>query len=144
MLKSDYFILTNFAKAPIAYSDLQQYILDWPAGVGVKEAVKFFDEKSKSGKIFVSTEGTFGLMPYGLEIYLFKNKNVEIKGFWPVEDLPPKEATDASKTMPVYFLFYQPCAQCKVPGDAPQSWPVKKELSFPRINGGSLTVYSLR
>ncbi|HZQ29625.1 MAG TPA: glycosyltransferase family 39 protein [Patescibacteria group bacterium] len=144
MLKSDYFILTDFAKAPIAYSDLQQYILDWPAGVGVKEAVKFFDEKSKSGKIFVATEGTFGLMPYGLEIYLFKNKNVEIKGVWPIEDLPPKEATDASKTKQVYFLFYQPCTQCKMPGDAPQSWPVKKELSFPRVNAGSLTIYSLR
>lgn len=144
MLRSDYFILTNFAKAPIAYSDLQQYILDWPAGVGVKEAVKFFDEKSKNGKIFIGTEGTFGLMPYGLEIYLFKNKNVEIKGFWPISDFVPKEAIDASKTKPVYLLFYQPCTQCKTPGDAPESWPVKKELSFPRINGGSLSVYSLK
>lgn len=144
MLKSDFFILKNFAKAPIAYSDLQQYILDWPAGVGVKEAVNFLNKESQKGKIYVGTEGTFGLMPYGLEIYLVKNPNIEIKGFWPVPDLPPKDALDALKTMPVYFLFYQPCTQCKAPGDAPVAWPVRKELSFPRINGGSLSVYKLQ
>ena len=65
---------------------------------------------------FIGTEGTFGLMPYALEIYLVDNKNVTIKGFWPISDVLPKELKDASKQMPTYVLFYQS-------EEAPISWP---------------------
>lgn len=140
MFRSDFYILTDFAKAPIPRSDLDQYILSWPAGVGVKEAVAFFKKESKNHKIFIGTEGTFGLMPYGLEIYLYNNPNVKIKGFWPISDTLPKEAAAAAKEMPSYFLFYQSCTQCQWIGIAPISWPLKKELQIPK-SVGELTVY---
>lgn len=123
-LRSDYFILADFTNAPIPRSDSEQYIKDWPAGGGVKEAVAFFREKAKKGKIYIGTQGTFGLMPYALEIYLIDNPNIKIVGFWPIGDIPPKELLNASRKMPTYVVFYQPCDSCEKVGLAPKYWPL--------------------
>lgn len=124
MLYADFFILTNFDKAPIPDSDLNQYVNDWPAGGGLKESVSFFREQAQHQKIYIGTEGTFGLLPYGLEIYLKNNPNIEIHGFWPVHSTPPQEVIQASKKMPTYFVFYQPCLDCSFSGNAPTTWSV--------------------
>ena len=42
----------------------------------IKSEVAFLKEKAKNEKIYVATEGTFGLMPYALELYLHDNPNV--------------------------------------------------------------------
>jgi len=97
----------NPANAAIADMDRNQYINGWAAGWGVKESVSFFTKEAQKQKIFVATEGTFGLMPETMEIYLIGNKNITIKGFWPI-DIFPKEVIDISKKMPTYLIFYQP------------------------------------
>ncbi len=94
--------------APIARSDSRQYINSWSAGWGVKESIEFFKKEGKDKKIFIATEGTFGLMPLSLELYLIDNKNITIKGYWPVEHQLPEEVIDYSKKMPSFFVFYQP------------------------------------
>lgn len=142
---ADYFIINDFAHAPIPQSDLNQYVNDWPAGGGVREAVTFFNEKAKTGKIFIGTEGTFGLMPYAFEIYLVGNPNIKIDGFWPVKDFPSKDLVDASKKEPTYVVFYQPCSSCKSNGEAPVTWPVKQVASYRKgISNNFLTIYQLR
>lgn len=104
-------VCLNFAidpvNAKIADADHNQYTNSWAAGWGVKESVEFFKKESKNRKIFVATEGTFGLMPESLEIYLVENKNIKIKGYWPV-DIFPDEVFEYSNKMPTYFVFYQP------------------------------------
>jgi 4-amino-4-deoxy-L-arabinose transferase-like glycosyltransferase len=97
----------NPLKAPIADADHGQYTNSWAAGWGVKESIAFFKEKSVNQKIFVATEGSFGLMPEAMEIYLIKNKNITIKGYWPVDSFP-KEVLNFANKMPAYFIFYQP------------------------------------
>lgn len=136
---ADLLIITNFAKAPIPLSDKNQYFMQWPAGVGVKESIAILKNESKNKKIYVGTEGTFGLMPYGLEIYLANNPNVTIFGIWPIKDTPPQELVDASKKMPTYVLFYQPCPGCKNIGEAPPTWKVKKIYQVERVEKGSYT-----
>lgn len=121
-LWADYKILTDFATAPLPAQDLRQYNNDWPAGGGVKEAVEFFRRESERGKIFIATQGTFGLMPYAFEIYLVNNPNIEIKGYWPITENIPAEVVGKSKKMPTYFVFYQPCEICKEIGIAPSAW----------------------
>jgi hypothetical protein len=105
------FISAQFAyspeKAQIADMDRNQYINGWAAGWGVKESVIFFTKEAEKQKIFVATEGTFGLMPEAMEMYLIGNKNVTIKGYWPI-DIFPKELLEVSKKMPTYLIFYQP------------------------------------
>jgi 4-amino-4-deoxy-L-arabinose transferase-like glycosyltransferase len=101
------FFAVNPLKAPIADEDHGQYVNGWAAGWGVKESVAFFEQQAKNQKIFVATEGTFGLMPESLELYMINNKNITIKGYWPV-DIFPKEALAYAAKMPSYFVFYQP------------------------------------
>ncbi len=93
--------------ASIADADHGQYVNSWAAGWGVKDSIAFFSDQAKNQKIFVATEGTFGLMPEAMEIYLIKNKNIIIKGYWPVDSFP-KEVLDFASKMPTYFVFYQP------------------------------------
>lgn len=104
-------VLTDPVKAPIADTDSTQYLNSWSAGWGIKELNTFFTQETKKyPKITVGTEGTFGLMPYGLELYQDEHPNLEIKPYWPVpEDLPP--GLD-------YFIIYQR-------DSAPASWPVE-------------------
>jgi 4-amino-4-deoxy-L-arabinose transferase-like glycosyltransferase len=117
------FISYQFAKSPItskiAKADNSQYINSWAAGWGVKESVKFFEDQASKGKIYIATEGTFGLLPAALEMYLVDNKNVTIKGYWPVNDVT-EEVLDAASIMPTYYVFYQ-----KEHVEIPSSYPLK-------------------
>lgn len=121
-LKADYFILNDFAKAYIPESDVIQYVTGWPAGTGIKESVKFFKKEAEKGKIYIATQGTFGLMPYAFEIYLIDNPSIEIEGYWPIGDEIPAKVIEKSKKHPTYFFFYQPCSSCKDIGTAPLPW----------------------
>src|ERR1700722_3821170 len=128
---NDYLLLTNFANAYIPQSDKSQYLTDWPSGVGVNQTVSFLE--SQQGKIYVGTEGTFGLMPYALQIYLYKNSNITINGYWPINATPPQDLINAAKKMPTYVVFYQPCPSCQAVGKAPATWPVTQIFSIKKI-----------
>lgn len=119
---TEYLILTNFAQAPIPKSDRGQYYSDWPAGGGVPETVNFLKKEAEKGKVVVATQGTFGLMPYALELYLVHNPNVKIIPVWPINDIIPEEVALSSKKASTYFVFYQPCTSCPGKGLAPSSW----------------------
>lgn len=96
-------IIFNPINAPLPPADREQYLDGWPAGYGIKEVVNFLQGEGQKGKIFVGTEGTFGLFPASLELYLFRNKNIEIKGYWPTNtafgELNQKAAFE-----PTYFI----------------------------------------
>jgi len=143
--RSDFYILTDFARAPIPKLDLEQLINGWPAGGGVKESVEFFEEQAKKGEIMIGTQGTFGLMPAAYEIYLNQNQNVRINGFWPVEsNQVPLLLLDYAQRIPTYFVFYQECPDCEFPGDAPDSLGLKEVVSYKKgIGKASLTIYQV-
>ena len=124
MVKTDFLILTNFAQAYIPVSDIRQYQTDWPAGGGIRESVEFFKSQSEKGRIYIATQGTFGLMPFAYEIYLVQNPNITIEGLWPIENETPQKVLEKSKQMPTYFVFYQPCVFCVESeiGLAPSTW----------------------
>jgi len=130
-LISDNAILTDFIHAPIPQSDIEQFT-GWASGGGLTQIISILQKQSEKGPIYVGTEGTFGLVPAGLELYLGTNKNITIKGYWPIESTIPNEALSASKEIPTYFLFYQPCLGCKEIGFAPASWPMKEVFRFHR------------
>ncbi|HSW97854.1 MAG TPA: glycosyltransferase family 39 protein [Candidatus Saccharimonadales bacterium] len=141
-LVNDFFLLTNFANAYIPQADKGQLISDWPSGVGVNQTVDFLG--SQPGKIYVGTEGTFGLMPYALQIYLGNNPNIIINGFWPIDSTPPKELSDAAKKMPTYVVFYQNCPSCTAVGKAPATWNVTQVFSIKKITPDTYyTLYKL-
>lgn len=132
----DYSLITEPVKAQIPISDLHQYYTDWPSGWGIKEAVLFFEKESKNGPLIVYTEGTFGMMPASLEIYLGNNKNISIIGVWPIPDSPSKEILLNAQKKPSYILFFQ--------NEPPPSWPL---LLISKIRKGASerfqTVYQI-
>lgn len=129
-LRLDFLILVNPFTSPIPYSDENQYLSAWPAGGGVKEAVAFFTQRAKTGKIYVATEGTFGLMPYALEVYLVGNPNIEIKGFWPITQKIPEEILEKAKEKETYFIFNQTQDY-----NLPTLWPLKFVSKYQKGTG---------
>ena len=145
MFVTDYFLLTNFAAAPIPQADRGQLLTSWPSGVGVTQTVAFLTKKAATQKIYVGTEGTFGLMPYSLEIYLIHNPNITIVGYWPINSTIPQQVLQESKRIPTYFVFYQPCPSCVNVGVAPSQWPVSTVLQIKKLEPGSLyTLYQIQ
>ncbi len=136
LLISDYFIINNFAKAPIPNADLTQYINDWPAGGGVKEIVGYLDSQSKKGKIYVASLGEFGSLPkYAVEIYLGNNKNVDKRGVYPVPTTIPQDLLEKSKKMPV-FLFVSNQKEFE---QQLKTWPIKLIVEYRKGVGDSFS-----
>lgn len=107
-VRADYLIITDFAHAPIADSDLTQYINGWPAGGGTKEIISYLSNQAKHGKIFVASEGTFGSLPtYAVQIYLGDNKNVEGEGIWPIQQVAPTDVQSKVLKMSTFMIFDQ-------------------------------------
>jgi len=144
-IRTSFLVLTDFSNAPIPFSDVSQYNNNWPSGTGVRESVKFFEEKAKNQKIFVATQGTFGLLPHALELYLNDNPNITVRGIWPISEGPPQEVIDASQKMPTFFVFYQPCTPCLYKGVAPDSWNYKIVLQIQKAAPDArFTVYQIQ
>ncbi|MBA3723328.1 MAG: glycosyltransferase family 39 protein [Candidatus Levybacteria bacterium] len=130
----------NPITGPIAQADKSQYVTAWTSGWGLSEVVDFFASEAQKSKIYVATEGTFGLYPQGIELYLTRNPEITIKGFyWEITPTFPQELSDQAKITPTYFVFYQPCPGgiCPRPGDAPKGWPVTKVKEF--VKNGTTT-----
>jgi len=100
-------VIADIKTAPIPKSDIGQYIVDWPSGWGTNEIVGFLKEESKNKPIAVYTEGTFGLYPFALEIYLWQYKNIEIHGFWPPPTIIPAEMVKSAMEKTTYVVVYQ-------------------------------------
>jgi 4-amino-4-deoxy-L-arabinose transferase-like glycosyltransferase len=103
-LFASYRLLTNPPRAKIADSDLAQYFNSWPAGYGVDEIVKIVKEESKHQDVVVGTQGTFGLLPFAIQIYFYNYHNVQIIGYWPVSDIPV-QILEIAKTKKTFFVF---------------------------------------
>ena len=113
-----YKIIYDPLSAPLPRVDRFQLLDDWPSGYGINEVVDYINQRSKSEKIFVGTEGTFGLTPAALNIYLKDNKNVEVKGYWPV-DTSIRELTEIANTGKPTFLLLKDTQAPK------PEWPVE-------------------
>lgn len=130
-IRADYFIVNNFAVAPIPQADLVQYSNDWPAGGGIHQIISYLGKQAQTHTIYIASEGTFGSLPtYAVEIYLGDNTNVEKGGIWPVPaDIPAFLLADAAK-MPTYMIFNQTQV-------VPSGWPVKLIAKYQKGVGNS-------
>lgn len=76
---------------PLIKAD-QDYVSGWAAGNGVKEISAWLVQRSHEVKkdLDVYTEGTFGLLPHGVELYTSDlTKQVKITGLYPIMSVPP-------------------------------------------------------
>ncbi len=79
----DYQLLINPAKANLPRGERSGYLEEWTAGQGIFEASKYlqnFQRDNPDKKIVVGTEGYFGTLPDGLQIYLNNDRSMVIIG----------------------------------------------------------------
>lgn len=79
----DYYLLINSAKANLPKSERSGYLEEWTAGQGIKESADYlrnYQLQNPDKKIVVGTEGYFGTLPDGLEIYLNDMPQITIIG----------------------------------------------------------------
>lgn len=126
-------LIINPVEANIPRADRNQFFDDWPSGYGVKETISFLEKKATEGKVVIGTEGTFGLFPAVFEIYLGANKNVEIKGYWPVSSVP-HDLLALSQTTPTYLVF-------KEKQSIPSEWPLLLTAKYRRGKGNTYLLF---
>lgn len=79
----DYHLLTNPQKANLPRSERSGYLEEWTSGYGIKEATNYIRNvylQNPDKTIVVGTEGYFGTLPDGAQIYLNNYKNIIVKG----------------------------------------------------------------
>ncbi len=134
----DRFILFDFAHAPIADSDLGQYINAWPAGGGVTEMITYFRLLSANQKIYVASEGTFGSVPtLGMQIYLDKDANIQKRGIYPIPQHIPNDLVQKAKVMPTFMVF----EQTQTP---PAGWPLRLITKYQKgVGNWYMSIYQI-
>lgn len=70
----NYLLLTDPQKANLPRSERSGYLEDWTSGYGIKESSEYLRNVTKDlpvgGRVIVGTEGYFGTLPDGLQMYL--------------------------------------------------------------------------
>lgn len=99
-------LITSPTEARIPQNDADQYLNEWPAGYGVSEVVGVLKTESQNKKVVIGTEGTFGIYPYVLNVYFYKNDNVRVIGYWPLDpNQIPSEILESVKTTKTFLVF---------------------------------------
>lgn len=123
----DFKLLTDPVRAPMPLADRQQLISDWPAGYGIKEIVAYVNDQAKISRVIVGTEGTFGLFPMALELYLGKDPQVTFIAYWPINEFP-KELQEYARERPTFLVF-------KERQQIPSEWPLSLIAEYQRGDG---------
>lgn len=82
-LQRNYLLIKNPVKAKMPEGERSGYLEEWTAGFGIKTAAeKIIDIRNSDpeARILVATEGYFGTMPDGLQVYLEKEPNITVLG----------------------------------------------------------------
>ena len=134
-------LMTKLITDPIHFPfvDVDQgYVNGWSAGNGTKQiadwAVARIHETGRPMTIY--TEGTFGILPEGLELYTDgRVQGLSIIGIYPINEIPPKVASAHAKTDPeTYFILNN---------TVPKSVPASLELvaSYPKLRDNPMRLY---
>lgn len=99
-------LLTNVSAAPFPPGERTGYLTEWTAGWGIREISVYLKSQATSlkqgEKIVVGTEGYFGTLPDGLQMYLQGVNNVIVigvgLGFSRVPDSLAESAASGNKT----------------------------------------------
>jgi 4-amino-4-deoxy-L-arabinose transferase-like glycosyltransferase len=79
----NYFILFNPQRAHLPSGERSGYLEEWTSGVGIYEASRYLrdqNQKNNGKKIVVGTEGYFGTLPDGLQLYLNDVPDITVIG----------------------------------------------------------------
>ena len=82
------------------------YIVDWTSGWGIKEVSQYLISRSREVNVIVGTEGAFGTLPDGLQIYTNNVSQLTVFGVGiNIEKIPDKLIDAKNYGYEVYLLF---------------------------------------
>jgi len=108
-MKFDYYLLTNPEKANLPRGERSGYLEEWTAGQGIKEIADYLKNQSSinnNQQIIVGTEGYFGTLPDGLQIYLNDLPNIKVIGVGVIIDDTPQSLRDAKRAGNKTYLIF--------------------------------------
>lgn len=106
-LSTDYQLLANPERASLPQSERSGYLEEWTAGTGIWEVAQFIKEKkiqNPDERIVIGTEGFFGTLPDGLQIYLEKIPKVTVIGVGIAFTEVPEELKNAKRAGDTVYL----------------------------------------
>jgi len=91
--------------APMSFDMRNGYLEEWTAGWGQKEIANYLIKQESEGeKIVVFTEGYFGTLPDGLQIYTEGHKNITIVGSPPIINHFPEALLATSRDNSIFLV----------------------------------------
>ena len=85
----DYWLWHNPSQAPLPEDERKGYLQDWTAGWGIKSVADYLKRLPRDKNIVVGTEGFFGTLPEGLQIYLQGEPGITVIGVgYPIKEIP--------------------------------------------------------
>jgi 4-amino-4-deoxy-L-arabinose transferase-like glycosyltransferase len=101
-LKFDYLLLTDVGKANLPRSERSGYLEEWTSGTGIREVAEYLKPQVKDlpagRQVVVGTEGFFGTLPDGLQIYLSRYPQITVIGVGVIIDKVPTQLTESKAT----------------------------------------------
>lgn len=116
------------------------YVFDWTSGWGIKEASEYLILRSKEANVIVGTEGYFGTLPDGLQIYTNNIPHLTVFGVGiNITEIPEKLIDAKNHGDEVYLLFN--ASRLKLSSIDTAKLTLVKSVSKP--DGDTLLLYRL-
>lgn len=100
-------LLTNIEAANLPRSERSGYLEEWTAGTGIREASEIIREKHLAApdeKIVVGTEGYFGTLPDGMQVYLNDLREITVIGVGLTFDELPNSLVESREASNITYL----------------------------------------
>jgi hypothetical protein len=135
------YLITRLLLDPIhfSYTNVDEgYVNGWSAGNGTKQIADWAVNRVNSTgmPMTIFTEGTFGILPHGLELYADGRVNgLTITGLYPISDVPPSHALEAVKTNPETYIILNNSYKKEVPSG------LELVASYPKLRDNPMNLY---
>lgn len=134
-----YHISTNPQKIKLPPTE-SGYLVDWTSGWGIKESAEYCIERSKTANVIVGTEGYFGTLPDGFQIYVDKVPHITVVGVGLGFKTIPENLLDAKKFGDEVYLIANK-SRLKLLDDEYKKIEIIKQFSKP--DGDSLLLIKI-
>lgn len=134
----DFWLIVNPQKADIPQKERSGYLEEWSSGYGIFEVANFLKQQPPKEKpILVGTEGRFGTLPDGLQVYLRKFEDITIVGMGQHAEIytVPSDLKNAVKEGKLSYLVVN---ESRLLADAKADSSLKLIASYPKaksLNG---------
>ncbi len=116
------------------------YIQDWTSGWGIKPSADFLIDRSKTANVIVGTEGYFGTLPDGLQIYTNNITHLTVFGVGIGFEKIPEKLIDAHNHGDEVYILGNSSRIRLLPDEIQKLTLIN---TFPKPNNDSLVLYRL-